>query len=140
VNIWRRSFEVRPPALAEGDERNPAILEQYREVGRDNLPLSESLKDTIERVVPYYEKVIRSDMEQGKRVLITAHGNTIRALVKTFDNLSNEEIMEVNIPTGIPLVYIFNEQGQVVKKYYLGDENNIREKVGKVSDQGKVAV
>ena len=79
-------------------------------------------------------------MEQGKRVLITAHGNTIRALVKTFDNLSNEEIMEVNIPTGIPLVYIFNEQGQVVKKYYLGDENNIREKVGKVSDQGKVAV
>jgi 2,3-bisphosphoglycerate-dependent phosphoglycerate mutase len=140
VKIWRRSFDVRPPALAKDDKQNPALLEQYREVNRRSLPLGESLKDTIARVVPYYEKVIRKDMERGKRVLVAAHGNSIRALVKIFDNLSNEEIMEVNIPTGIPLIYEFNKQGQVVKKYYLGDEKYIQARIGKVSEQGKAAI
>jgi 2,3-bisphosphoglycerate-dependent phosphoglycerate mutase len=140
VKIWRRSFDVRPPALSEDDAQNPALSEQYRNVKQSELPLCESLKDTIARVVPYYETEIRKELEQGKRVLISAHGNTIRALVKTFDRLSEEEIMEVNIPTGIPLVYEFDEQGRVIKKYYLGDEDSIRAKINKVSDQGKIAV
>lgn len=140
VKIWRRSFDVRPPALAKEDERNPAAMEQYREVNRSSLPLCESLKDTIERVIPYFEKVIRKDMESGKRVLIAAHGNTIRALLKTFEKLSNEEIMEVNIPTGVPLVYEFNQEGRAVRKYYLGDEKEIRSKIGRVSDQAKAAI
>lgn len=140
VKIWRRSFDVCPPALSESDERNPAFLEQYREVGRQELPLCESLKDTIARVVPYYKNVILKEMKQGRRVLIAAHGNSIRALVKTFENLSDEEIMGVNIPTGLPLVYEFNEQGKVLKKYYLGDAESIRAKIDKVEDQGKVAL
>ncbi len=140
VKIWRRSFDVRPPVLETEDERNPALLEQYRGISHSDLPLCESLKDTIARALPYYEKVIYEDMKQGKRVLVAAHGNSIRALVKTFDNLSEEEIMEVNIPTGIPLVYEFNDQGKVIKKYYLGDEEYIKAKINKVSNQGKAAV
>ena len=137
VKIWRRSFDVRPPALAEDDDRNPRLSDQYRGVGRGDLPLCESLKDTTARVVPYYESVIQKEMKAGKRVLITAHGNSIRSLVKTFDNLSKEEIMEVNIPTGVPLVYEFDEQWKVVKKYYLGDAEFIRAKVNSVANQGK---
>ena len=137
VKIWRRSFDVRPPALEEADTRNPRLSDQYREVAGCDLPLSESLKDTIARVVPYYESVILKEMQAGKRVLITAHGNSIRSLVKTFDGLSNEEIMEVNIPTGVPLVYEFDEAGKVKKKYYLGDAEFVRKKMNSVANQGK---
>lgn len=137
VKIWRRSFDVRPPALAEDDGRSPRLSVQYRNVNRHDLPLCESLKDTIARVLPYYENVIFKAMQDGKRVLITAHGNSIRALVKTLENLSDDEIMEVNIPTGVPLVYEFDEQWKVVKKYYLGDAEFIQAKVNSVANQGK---
>lgn len=139
VKIWRRSFDVPPPALEEDDERSPRLQPQYRMENRDELPLCESLKDTIARVIPYYEQVIRKDMEAGKRVLIAAHGNSIRALVQYFDRLSPEEIMEVNIPTGIPLVYEFDAQFRPVRHKYLGDPELIRAKMERVANQGKAA-
>lgn len=139
VKIWRRSFDVPPPALSQDDERNPRFQEQYRMENRQELPLCESLKDTIDRVIPYYESVIKKDMEAGRRVLIAAHGNSIRALVQYFDSLTPQEIMEVNIPTGIPLVYEFDEQFHPVRKYYLGDSALIQAKMERVANQGKAA-
>lgn len=135
VKIWRRSFDVKPPVLSEDDERAPKNQAAYRNV-TETLPLTESLETTIERVVPYFENVIRKDMEEGKRVVIAAHGNSLRALVKYFDNLSNDEIMGVNIPTGVPLVYEFDENMKVVKHYYLGDQSAIEAKMNAVANQG----
>ncbi len=123
VKIWRRSFDVSPPVLEEDDERNPKYNQAYRDENIALLPLAESLKDTIARVVPYFESVIKKDILDGKRVIIAAHGNSLRALVKYFDNMSDDEIMEVNIPTGLPLVYEFDNDFNVVSKKYLGDEN-----------------
>ena len=136
VKIWRRSFNVAPPALEADDPRNPALQEQYRNEKGEKLPLNESLEDTIARVVPYFEGVIAPDMKAGKRVLITAHGNSIRALVKYFENLSEAEILEVNIPTGVPLVYEFDDDMKFVKKYYLGDADAIAAKMNAVAKQG----
>ena len=136
VKIWRRSFNVRPPMLEEDDKRNPALQEQYRNEKGEKLPLAESLEDTIARVVPYFEGVIAKDMKAGKRVLVTAHGNSIRALVKYFENLSEEEILEVNIPTGIPLVYEFDDDMNFVRKEYLGDADAIAAKMNAVAKQG----
>lgn len=135
VKIWRRSFDVKPPVLEESDERAPKNQEMYRSV-KETLPLTESLETTIERVIPYFESVIRPDMEQGKRVIIAAHGNSLRALVKYFDQMSSEEIMGVNIPTGVPLVYEFDENMQVVDHYYLGDQEAIQAKMNAVANQG----
>lgn len=137
VKIWRRSFGVQPPALEESDARNPRNQEQYRAENKKELPLAESLKDTIARAVPYFEDVIKKDMLAGKRVLIAAHGNSIRALVKYFDDLSAEEIMGVNIPTGIPLVYEFDETFKAVGKQYLGDADVVAAKMASVANQGK---
>jgi len=137
VNIWRRSFDVRPLKLSETDEQNPQNQPQYRDVSKNLLPLCESLKDTIERVIPYFNDVIKKDMEDGKNVLIVAHGNSIRSLVKFFDKLSEEKIMEVNIPTGIPLVYEFDLNFNVVKKYYLGDQDAMKAQMDLVAKQGK---
>ena len=136
VKIWRRSFNVQPPMLEEDDKRNPALQEQYRNVKDETLPLTESLEDTIARVVPYFEEVIAKDMKEGKRVLVTAHGNSIRALVKYFENLSENEILEVNIPTGIPLIYEFDNNMKVIHKEYLGDANAIAAKMNAVAKQG----
>lgn len=135
VKIWRRSFDVKPPVLSEDDERAPKNQEMYRDV-KEELPLTESLETTIERVVPYFEEVIKKDMLEGKRVIIAAHGNSLRALVKYFDNLSKEEIMNVNIPTGVPLVYEFDENMNVIKHYYLGDQEAINAKMKAVANQG----
>jgi len=137
VKIWRRSFDVRPPELNEDDERNPRLQKQYRNENQSELPLCESLEDTIARVVPYFNNIIKKDMSDGKRVLIAAHGNSIRALVKYFDKLSEQDITEVNIPTGIPLVYEFDDTWNVIKKYYLGDQEQIQAKMQSVTDQGK---
>ncbi|HAB62218.1 MAG TPA: 2,3-diphosphoglycerate-dependent phosphoglycerate mutase [Lachnospiraceae bacterium] len=136
VKIWRRSYDVAPPLLEEADERNPRIQEQYRQEPKELLPLGESLEDTIARVVPYYEEYIAKDMKAGKRVLIAAHGNSIRALVQYLEGLSKEEIMNVNIPTGIPLVYELDEQGRFISKEYLGDQKAIQEKMQAVAKQG----
>jgi 2,3-bisphosphoglycerate-dependent phosphoglycerate mutase len=137
VKIWRRSFDIAPPLLAENDERNPALQEPYRNEDKKLLPLGESLKDTIERVVPYYEHSILQDMKKGKRVLVTAHGNSIRALVQYFEKLSPEEILKIDIPTGVPLVYEFDKDGKFVNKKYLGDEESINRKISAVAAQGK---
>lgn len=138
VHIWRRSFDVRPPLLSEDDERSPLRQEQYRNESPNELPLGESLQDTIARVVPFFEENIRKDMEEGKRVLIAAHGNSIRALVYYFGKLSKEDITKVNIPTGIPLVYTFDEHWNVTDKKYLGDPAFIQSKIQSVANQGKV--
>ncbi|MCR4672491.1 MAG: 2,3-diphosphoglycerate-dependent phosphoglycerate mutase [Lachnospiraceae bacterium] len=137
VKIWRRSFDVKPPALEPGDERAPWNLEMYRGTDPNALPLTESLETTIERVVPYYLDVIRKDMEAGKRVIIAAHGNSLRALVKYFDNISKEEITELNIPTGVPLVYEFDDDFNVIRHYYLGNQEELKKKMEAVANQGK---
>lgn len=136
VKIWRRSFDVLPPLLEEDDKRSPRNQKMYRDV-KEELPLSESLKTTIERCVPYFETHIKKDMQEGKNVLIAAHGNSIRALVKYFDDLSESEILEVNIPTGVPLVYEFDDDFKVIKHYYLGDAGAIAKKMNQVANQGK---
>ena len=138
VKIWRRSFDVKPPVLKEDDERAPMNQDMYRGVDKKELPLTESLETTIERVVPYFESVIRPEMEKGKRVITAAHGNSLRALVKYFDNLSKDEIMGVNIPTGVPLVYEFDENMKVIKHYYLGNQDAILAKMNAVANQGSV--
>ena len=137
VKIWRRSFDVKPPALEPDDERAPRNQAMFRDVPADELPLNESLETTIARVVPYFEEVIKEDMKAGKRVLIAAHGNSLRALVKYFDNLSDDEIIGVNIPTGSPLVYEFDDEFNVINHYYLGmSEEELKAKMDAVAKQG----
>ena len=137
VKIWRRSFDVQPPALEASDDRNPAGQKQYRDVAPNELPLTESLKDTIARTVPYFEDTIKPVMQEGKRVLIAAHGNSLRALVMHLEHLSEAEIMEVNLPTGIPLVYELDSKFEVISKKYLGDADAVAKKMQKVANQGK---
>lgn len=136
VTIWRRSFDIQPPALEDSDERNPKKQPAYRDV-KEALPLTESLKDTIARVIPYFESEIKPQMKAGKRVIIAAHGNSLRALVKYFENLSDEEIIKVNLPTGVPLVYEFDDNFKFVSKRYLGDQEKIAAKINAVANQGK---
>lgn len=136
VKIWRRSFDVPPPPLEPEDPRSPVLQPMYRQVDRGELPLAESLKDTIARVIPYYQSVIQPEIQQGRRVLIAAHGNSLRALVKHLDRLSDEEIVEVNIPTGAPLVYELDENLQAVSRRYLGDPGAIAQKMEAVKNQG----
>lgn len=137
VKIWRRSFDIMPPALEDDDERCPHNQAMYRDIDRFFLPKTESLKETIERAVPFFLENIKPQMMSGKRVLIAAHGNSIRALVKYFENMSDDEIINVNIPTGVPLVYEFDDDFNFVKKYYLGDQEAIKAKMESVANQGK---
>ena len=136
VKIWRRSFDVKPPALEPDDERSASGQAAYRDIDPSLLPAHESLETTIARVIPYFEETIKSDMAAGKRVLIAAHGNSLRDLVKYFDGLSNDEIIGVNIPTGVPLVYEFDEEFHAQKHYYLGDQDAIKAKMQAVANQG----
>ncbi len=137
VKIWRRSFDVKPPELSDDDERSATKAEMFRDVDRALLPKNESLETTIERVVPYFNDVIKKDMEAGKRVIIAAHGNSLRALVKYFDNKTKEEILEVNIPTATPLVYEFDDDFNVIQSYYLGNQEELAAKMNAVANQGK---
>lgn len=123
VKIWRRSYDVLPPALDPSDERNPANQEMYKDVPADKLPLTECLKDTVARAVPYFEEVIKPQMLEGKNVLIVAHGNSLRGLVKYLEGISDKDIVEVNIPNGIPLVYEFDKDFNVISKRYLDDKS-----------------
>ncbi len=123
VKIWRRSYDVPPPALDPDDDRNPAKQEQYRDVPAENLPLTECLKDTVARVVPYFDDVIKPRMLAGDKVIIVAHGNSLRALVKYLEDISDKDIPEVEIPNGIPLVYELDRDFNVISKRYLGDQN-----------------
>ncbi len=136
VKIWRRSFDITPPPLTEDDERNPKFATAYRNEDPALMPLTESLATTIERVVPYFESEIKPQMAAGKRVLIAAHGNSLRALVKYFENLTADEILGVNIPTAIPLVYEFDDDFKFIRKYYLGDQEKLQAKINSVAKQG----
>lgn len=137
VKIWRRSFDVRPPALEPGDDRDAHSWPAYRNVEPENVPMHECLKDNIARTWPYFEEEILPQMRAGKRVLIAAHGNSLRSLVKQFERLSDEEIIGVNIPTGVPLVYTFDQDMNVLDKHYVGDPAVIEAKINKVANQGK---
>ena len=137
VRIWRRSFDIQPPALEPADERNPALQKMYRNVEKSLLPLTESLKDTIARVVPYYENVIKKDMEAGRNVLIAAHGNSLRALVKYIDGISDDDIVGINIPTGVPLVYELDDDLKAISHRYLGDAKELEAKIQSVAKQGE---
>lgn len=137
VKIWRRSFDVRPPALEPGDERDAHNLPAYRDVDPADVPMAECLKDNIARTWPYFEGEILPQMRAGKRVLIAAHGNSLRSLVMKFEKLSEEEIVNTNLPTGVPLVYTFDEDLNVLDKRYLGDPEVIAAKINKVANQGK---
>ena len=137
VQEWRRSYDVEPPALTAEDPRSPALLPAYRGVPPQQLPLTESLKDTVARVIPYFEQIILPQVNSGQRVLIAAHGNSLRALMMKLERLSPEEIAKVNLPTGIPLVYELAETGEVLNKAYLGDPKLVACKMQKVANQGK---
>lgn len=133
VKQWRRSFAIIPPALTIDDQRFPGHDIRYAKLTANELPTTESLALTIERVLPYWKKNILPRMKNGERVIITGHGNSIRAMVKFLDNLSEEVITELNIPTGIPLVYEFDKNIQVINHYYLGNADDIAAKAAKVS-------
>ncbi len=119
VKVWRRSFDVRPPALEPGDERNPSKSEQYRAQKDTALPLTESLKDTFGRTIPFFDRMVKADIQNGRRVLVVAHGNSLRAIAKYIENLSDGEITGVEIPTGMPLVYEFDGSLNFTHKYFL---------------------
>jgi 2,3-bisphosphoglycerate-dependent phosphoglycerate mutase len=121
IKIWRRSYDIPPPPLTADDERHPSRDPRYAGLDPKLLPLTESLKDTVERFLPYWHQSIAPAIHSGKRVIIAAHGNSLRALVKYLDNVSEADIVELNIPTGIPLVYELNDDLTPIRHYYLGD-------------------
>jgi len=137
VHTWRRSYDVQPPALAPDDERYPGRDPRYAGLSKKELPLTECLKDTVARFLPLWHKTIAPDVRHGKRVIIAAHGNSLRALVKYLDNVSDEEIVELNIPTGIPLIYELDDRLKPIKHYYLGDEAAVKKAMESVAKQGK---
>ena len=137
VKIWRRSYDTPPPALTKGDPRYPGKDPRYSDLTEEEIPLTESLKDTVARFLPYWEETIGPMVRTGRRVLVAAHGNSLRALVKYLDNVSDEEIVALNIPTGIPLVYELEENLRPVRSYYLGDTEAIEAAARAVADQLK---
>lgn len=138
VKIWRRSYDTSPPELTIDDERYPGKDIRYKNISKDSLPLSETLKSTVERFLPYWEETIVPQIKQGKRIIIAAHGNSLRALVKHLDKMSADEITGLNIPTGVPLVYELDEELCPIRKYYLGDVEQIQKSMHEVANQGKV--
>lgn len=137
VLLWRRAYDVRPPLLSQADIAEMKKESRYSQVDNDQYLLGESLADAVERVVPYWTDVISKDLLAGKNVLVTAHGNSLRGLVKHLDKKSNDEILKFNIPTGIPLVYELDDDLNPIKSYYLADEQALREAQEKVAKQGK---
>jgi len=135
VQLWRRGYDTPPPALSETDSRHPRYDPRYADVPREELPATESLKITLERVLPYWHEQIVPQLKQGKKVLISAHGNSMRALVKHLDSVSDEEITGLNIPTGIPLVYELDEQLKAKTHYYLADEEKVKKATAAVASQ-----
>ena len=134
---WRRSYDVPPPALSDDDDRRPHCDPRYAGIPANVLPLTECLKDTVERVVPYWKDTIVPDIKAGKDVLVAAHGNSLRALVKYLDGIGDEEIVGLNIPTGVPLVYELDADLKPIKHYYLGDQAEIEAKAKAVAAQAK---
>jgi len=137
VLIWRRSYSTRPPALKRSDGRFPGKNPLYKNVSKKDLPLTECLKDTVQRVLPYWNKVIAPQLRKGRKVIIAAHGNSIRALVKHLENLSAKEILELNIPVGIPLVYELDKELKPIRHYYLASKKELKDAIDSVKKQGK---
>ena len=137
VKIWRRSYDVPPPDLESDDPRYPGHDRRYSNLSKEELPLTECLKDSVARVVPYWENVICPEIRAGKRVIIVAHGNSLRGLVKHLDNVSDEDIIGLNIPTGIPLLYELDENMRPISHRYLGDEEAAKAAAEAVANQGK---
>jgi len=137
VKIWRRAYDTPPPPLEKNDPRYPGNDPRYADLTEGVLPLTECLKDTVARFLPYWHDVIAPTVKLGKRVLIAAHGNSLRALVKYLDNISDEAIVELNIPTGMPLVYELDEDLKTIKSYYLGDPEKVKAAMAAVAAQGK---
>lgn len=137
VLLWRRAYDVRPPALEETDPRHPEHEKKYAHVPPRDLPATECLKDVVERLEPYWKGTITEHIAKGEHTLIAAHGNSLRALVKYLDKISDEEIVSLNIPTGIPLVYELDEDLIPIKHYYLGDAEEIKKAADKVEKQGR---
>ncbi len=137
VLLWRRSYDVRPPALDKSDSHYPGNDPRYRGLPEKYLPLTECLKDTVTRFLPYWKETIAPAVKSGQNVIIAAHGNSLRALVKYLDRISDQQIVEFNIPTGIPLVYELDNNLLPIKHYYLGDEATVNQAVQAVANQGK---
>lgn len=137
VLTWRRSYDVPPPLLEISSAMNPKLENKYQRVPNENLPLSECLKDTVERFLPYWEETIAPLIEKGDRLLIVAHGNTLRALIKHLENVSEADIVALNVPTGIPLVYELDDNLKPLNKYYLGDESKAESAAAAVAAQAK---
>jgi 2,3-bisphosphoglycerate-dependent phosphoglycerate mutase len=137
VKVWRRSYDIRPPALEDSDPRHPGHDPRYKRLTKDQLPLTECLKDTVARFLPYWHEVIAPAVRSGQLVLITAHGNSLRALVKYLDDVPESDIVELNIPTGMPLVYELDDSLKPAKSYYLGDPERVRMAMEAVASQGK---
>lgn len=136
VKVWRRSYDVPPPALELSDERHPKFDRRYASLTPEQLPATESLKITLERVLPYWHSTLVPEIKSGTRVLIVAHGNSIRALVKYLDHVSEADITELNIPTGLPLVYELDKDLKPIRHYYLGDPEEAAKKAAAVANQG----
>ncbi|MFW5844455.1 MAG: 2,3-diphosphoglycerate-dependent phosphoglycerate mutase [Spirochaetota bacterium] len=137
VHIWRRSYDVPPPPLEESDDRFPGRDRRYATIPKNELPRTECLKDTVDRFLPFWRVEVAPAILEGKRLIIAAHGNSLRALVKYLDNISDEDIPSLNIPTGIPLVYELDDALQPIKHYYLGDQEAARKAAEAVANQAK---
>jgi 2,3-bisphosphoglycerate-dependent phosphoglycerate mutase len=137
VFIWRRSYDILPPPLSQTDPRHPKFDPRYKDVNPKDLPSSEALKNTVDRFVPYWNESIVPDLKAGKKVLVAAHGNSIRALLKYLENIPNEEIVELNIPTAVPLIYELTDDLKPIRRYYLGDQDDVAKKMAAVANQGK---
>ncbi len=137
VLVWRRSYDIQPPALEKSDARYPGHDPRYRDLNPKDVPLTECLKDTVARFLPYWHETIALTIKSGKRVIIAAHGNSLRALVKYLDNIPDEEIVHLNIPTGMPLIYELDDQLKPLKHYYLGDPEEVKQAMEAVAKQGK---
>jgi 2,3-bisphosphoglycerate-dependent phosphoglycerate mutase len=134
---WRRSYHIRPPALEKSDPRYPGNDPRYKHLNEKDIPLTECLRDTVNRFLPYWHEVIAPVIRSGKQVIISAHGNSIRALVKYLDSISDEDIVGLNIPTGVPLIYELDESLKPIKSYYLGDPEEIKRATEAVARQGR---
>jgi len=138
VLIWRRSYDTPPPTLKSSDPRYPGNDNRYKDLESKDIPLAECLKDTVERFLPYWHDTIAPTIKSGKNILISAHGNSLRALVKYLDNVSEDEIVKLNIPTGIPLIYELDDDLKPIQHYYLGDPEAVKKATEAVANQGKV--
>jgi len=137
VLLWRRAYDIQPPAIEITDPRHPANDPRYKELNKSDMPSTECLKDTVKRFLPYWHNDIAPALKSGKKILIVAHGNSLRALVKYLDKISDNDIVKLNIPTGIPLVYELDKDLNAIKHYYLGDPEKVKKAMDTVASQGK---